>query len=105
MRILDKHLKALLGALDVFSPPIGSEVYLFGSRADDTQHGGDIDILLIVSEKTFDDFRKQRALIKTRLQAAADDQRVDLTLATPDKMKKDPFLISLDRRVLLKKYN
>jgi len=42
MRLSEIQKKALFSAIE----NIESEVYLFGSRADDTKKGGDVDILI-----------------------------------------------------------
>jgi len=48
MRLDISERKALKYALEGFE----GEVFLFGSRADDSKSGGDIDILLLPKEKT-----------------------------------------------------
>jgi len=48
MRLDISERAALKHALDGFE----GDVFLFGSRADDSKSGGDIDILLIPKEKT-----------------------------------------------------
>lgn len=48
MRLDISERKALKYALEGFE----GEVFLFGSRTDDSKNGGDIDVLLIPKEKT-----------------------------------------------------
>jgi hypothetical protein len=45
--------------------------------------------------------KEQKVQIKLLLQAAAEDQRVDLTLAHIDKLSDDPFLNTLNNKILL----
>lgn len=62
-----------------------AEVFLFGSRADDTRHGGDID-LLVMSTRISPD---QRRKIKLRLLDLLGAQKIDLIVA-PDETR--PFV-------------
>lgn len=68
-------------------------MWLFGSRADDSRSGGDIDLLVVLPD--------EGALLaalpwKARFLVAAKtligDQRIDLVLTTGDRMRDDPFL-------------
>ena len=67
-------IRSTLGAAD----PRG-RIYLFGSRADDQRHGGDIDLFL---EATKPIDVKTALLLKYRLTAACDTQ-VDLLVKSP----------------------
>lgn len=49
MRINTEEKKALFQAIK----DVNGEVYLFGSRADDTQRGGDINILILSKENPY----------------------------------------------------
>ncbi len=57
-----------------------AEIYLFGSRVDDTQRGGDIDLLIMSQSLTFLDKRK----IRLALYDALGEQKIDLLLAQDD---------------------
>ena len=48
MRISEAEKKVIVGAISSMDP--NAEIYLFGSRVDDQQRGGDIDILCFSSE-------------------------------------------------------
>ena len=68
-------------------------MWLFGSRADDSRSGGDIDLLVVLS----DEAALQAALPwKARFLVAAKtlvgDQRIDLVMTTGARMRDDPFL-------------
>lgn len=73
-RIIREQAKSLLGD--------GTRVLLFGSRADDRQRGGDIDLLVEV-----DSPQHNRAALASRLaarlQLALGDQRIDVLLVDP----------------------
>lgn len=47
MRLSNRQRQALFAALEEVGLPAGSEVYLFGSRVDDSARGGDIDLLIV----------------------------------------------------------
>lgn len=60
----------------------GTEL-VFGSRADDSARGGDID-LLVESDHAVDQPVLVSASIGARLQLARGDQRIDVVLAAPN---------------------
>jgi predicted nucleotidyltransferase len=85
-------LRAILGELD----PAG-RIYLYGSRADDTRRGGDIDIYLQASRPIE---LKTRLLTQYRLEQAC-DTRVDLLVKNPAQPELPIHQIAVERDVLL----
>jgi predicted nucleotidyltransferase len=85
-------LRAILGELD----PAG-RIYLYGSRADDTRRGGDIDIYLQASRPIE---LKTRLLTQYRLEQAC-DTRVDLLVKNPAQPELPIHQIAVERGVLL----
>lgn len=72
-----------------------AKVYLFGSRADDTKRGGDIDLLIMSQALTRGDAGK----IRWRLWELMGEQKVDIIIA---KDTTDPFVrIALKEGVIL----
>ena len=61
-----------------------AEIWLFGSRANDSKHGGDIDLLIRpspqASDKLFD--RKIRFLVQLERQLG--ERKIDLVIETPN---------------------
>ena len=75
MRLNAAEIKTIVQtAQEIFGPEVS--VYLFGSRIDDTQRGGDIDLLVCTP------YGKQsvldRILMKTRLKMRLGDQKIDI---------------------------
>jgi len=68
-----------------------AKVYLFGSRADDTKRGGDIDLLILSRILTSDDAGK----IRWRLWELMGEQKIDILI---DNDTSNPFV-----RIALKK--
>ncbi len=64
-----------------------AEIYLYGSRTEDSLSGGDIDILVISEALTFPDKLDLLSEIKTAL----GDQRIDLSIKTPEQSRSDVF--------------
>lgn len=73
-RIIREQTRSLFGE--------GVRVLLFGSRVDDSQRGGDIDLLVEVDQP-----QPNRAALASRLaarlQRALGDQRIDVVLIDP----------------------
>lgn len=75
MRLNAAEIKTIVQtAQEVFGP--GVSVYLFGSRVDDTQRGGDIDLLVCTPDG--DESILDRILMKTRLKMRLGDQKIDI---------------------------
>ncbi len=96
MRLNASDIKRIIEALAPFTIHIPCGLYLFGSRIDDTKHGGDIDLLLMVGtrEQSFW-LHKQKLDMKVSLTKHLGDRRVDLIVANPDDLNTDPFLASI----------
>lgn len=56
------------------------DIYLFGSRVNDTQKGGDIDLYLIPKKK-FDDERKRKIQFLIKLDKTIGEQKIDAVVA------------------------
>jgi predicted nucleotidyltransferase len=93
MRLSPEEKSAVVDAVIRFDPE--AKIYLFGSRADDRQKGGDIDILVFSNRLKF----KDKLKIKAVLFETMEDQKIDLIIT---KDSNDPFVkIALEKGVRL----
>jgi hypothetical protein len=70
------------------------QLYLYGSRTDDTKKGGDIDLLIITPKEGLKIFNEKKLdiLVQLKKQPAIGDRRIDLKCAIPEQIQVDPFL-------------
>jgi uncharacterized protein len=100
MRVSPKHIGAIKEAINELNLPNDTELYLFGSRTDPNKRGGDIDLLLVVASETdASRLRHTKHQILPRLSQAAEEQRVDLTIALKSQLAIDPFLKTLKNKI------
>ena len=76
MRLTDREKEEILAAVRRFDE--NARVFLFGSRADDSKKGGDID-LLVLSEKIS---RVERTRIRRVICETIGDQKIDILIAS-----------------------
>lgn len=77
MRLTEFEISNIKEVISSHDP--NSEIYLFGSRADDSKRGGDIDLLIISPELEF----KQKRAIRMELHRRLGEQKIDITIV-PD---------------------
>lgn len=89
MRLTGFQKKSIVDVIErQFGPDV--EIYLFGSRADDSKKGGDID-LLVDLHRDSENIEKNKIRAITGIQFAIGDQKIDL-IVTPD-INKDQRLV------------
>ena len=74
MRLSQKEIILLKSKLKLLSEK--AKIYLFGSRADDTKKGGDIDLLIVSDELTKKDLR----VLRTDFFKVFGEQKLDIIL-------------------------
>ncbi len=91
MRLTPEEKNAICSVVRSFCPA-QALLYLYGSRADDTKSGGDIDLLLVVSSSNVEELvgNKIHHILAT-LKQAIGDQHIDFSVQTPEKAAKNPF--------------
>lgn len=95
MRISQKEVSKIRNILSEFQLLPDCKVFLFGSRLYDYKKGGDIDLIMLCPESSYKNILGLKFKIKSELEFALDDQRVDLTVATESLLNSDPFLLSV----------
>lgn len=95
MRLSPKEISSLTNVFKNFGLIPYCKVFLFGSRTDSSKKGGDIDLLLVCPESGYKEILEKKLLIKAELEFSVGEQRVDLTLATNDKLDNEPFFLSI----------
>lgn len=91
MRLSSLDLQRIKSVYQDFSLQ-NSKLFLFGSRLDDSKKGGDIDLLLVFENAdSLAQFKRLEFLVQ--LKKAIGDRKIDLTLATANELKTDPFLM------------
>lgn len=95
MRISDEERRRIVSTIaNYIVPP--AELSLFGSRADDSAKGGDIDLLLVVGDETArESFQFDKAEILGKIKDAIGEQKIDLLVTTEVAIKTSAFLQSL----------
>ena len=86
MRLHQTELKALRHALS----GVDGQAFLYGSRADDSRKGGDIDVL--VYSKTASPYRLSQGIaVRFRMEC---DEKIDVLVVDPENIDKEqePFL-------------
>ena len=74
MRLNDKYVQTIKNSFqEVFGE---GEIYLFGSRVDDSKKGGDIDLYLIIKDKS-DLFRKKLQFL-AKIKKVLGEQKIDV---------------------------
>jgi len=98
MRLEPETITPLIGAVrEAFGA--NAQVWLFGSRADDAQRGGDIDLYI---ETDFEsDIVARRAKLRLRLAAIFGDQKIDLAVRPRNRVPHPLHLIAREEGILL----
>jgi len=90
MRLEKNEHAIILSAVAKYAPY--ATPYLFGSRADNSRRGGDIDLLLIGKDLTLQTIRR----LKIELKESLGDQKIDIIFEDPDMRTNFGKLIELD---------
>lgn len=85
MRLSPHEVNAIKAAFAKHLP--GVDVYLYGSRVDDSKHGGDIDLLIYVTDKV--DLEIQSRIYWAICEQIG-EQKIDMLFTRADST--DPFL-------------
>jgi len=99
MRLSDGERTGILRAVSGVLPD--AQVYLYGSRTDDTLRGGDIDLLILLSDQqsetigsaiVLDDFVQIKIKLSIALERELGERRIDITLGTHKDLTENDFL-------------
>ena len=101
MRLNDQQ-RAIIRATVAEAFGAGAWVWLFGSRADDTKRGGDIDLLVETDQTDADTLAKSEISFLSRVQMRLGEQKIDVLLDYPSRKTRPPiFSIARQTGVLL----
>jgi len=95
MRLSSKEASAIKNAFTQLFPNIECTVYLFGSRTQDNRKGGDIDLLVVTSDRFKEPIVNSKSRIRLKIFETIPEQRIDITVATPAELVTDTFLLSV----------
>jgi len=93
MRLLEKELRAIKRYFQEFFQE--GDIYLFGSRVDDSKRGGDIDLLVVSNELSMSDLRK----LKFDFYDKFGEQKIDIVL--DNGITKEPFIEIIKKKAIL----
>ncbi|VAX38069.1 hypothetical protein MNBD_UNCLBAC01-1337 [hydrothermal vent metagenome] len=91
MRLDDQEKRALKKALE----GVKGEIFLFGSRVDDSKKGGDIDVLILSSENAYR--VSQEVSVKFFMEC---EEKIDVVVMDPDnlRMEQQAFLNVIQKK-------
>ncbi len=95
MRLTQKEVSSILSVFRNLELLPECKIFLFGSRLDQQKKGGDIDLMVVCPEYLYLKILENKFRIKSEIEFVVGEQRVDLTLATPQKLESELFLKSI----------
>ena len=82
-------------AADVFGPAAG--LMVFGSRADDTRRGGDIDLYVTGVDQPMGELLDQKLLFLVKVKRVLGEQRIDIVFAPAPHQPRLPIHAEAER--------
>ncbi len=101
MRLAEQEVKGLIDALSCYLEGNAAELYLYGSRVDDTKKGGDIDLFIKTSSEVASVLNAKKHLILAEMKTRIDDQKIDLSILAPELLVTDPFWKGVSAEAIL----
>ena len=100
MRLTSARLAGILHACaEVLGPQIwqrgAAALFLYGSRADDTKRGGDIDLLLFGNSECLAELKRKKRALLTGIEKNIGECRIDLTIAPLATAQQSEFVKSV----------
>ena len=101
MRLTDQQHTIIRAAVtETFGA--GANVWLFGSRVDDSQRGGDIDLLIETDQVDVDAIARAEIVLLAKIQMKMGEQKIDVLLDYPSRKIRPPiFSIAKQTGILL----
>jgi len=101
MRLTDQQ-RTIIRATVAETFGSGADVWLFGSRVDDSKRGGDIDLLIETDLVDVDAIARAEISFMTKIQAKLGEQKIDVLLDYPSRNTRPPiFSIAKQTGILL----
>lgn len=102
MRLSDLEINGIKLVCSQWNNGNKLEIYLFGSRVDPNQKGGDIDLVWIVGNKGLKDYNKLNSYkILARIKQLIGDQRIDLKIITKEDLGNPFYVLIADQMIRL----
>lgn len=101
MRLTDQQ-RAIIRATVAETFGAGAEVWLFGSRVDDSKRGGDIDLLIETDQSDLSAITRSEIAFLSKIQMKLGEQKIDVLLDYPARKIRPPiFSIAKQTGILL----
>lgn len=98
MRLQQKEIEVICKILNSFSK--NGEIYLHGSRLNDLQRGGDIDLFFIVEDEEKEFLINLKYQIIAQLSLQLREQKVDLVILSKSASLRDDFFLNSSKKIL-----
>ena len=101
MRLTDQQ-RAIIRATVAETFGARADVWLFGSRVDDSKRGGDIDLLIETDQVDVDAIARAEISFLTKIQMKLGEQKIDVLLDYPSRKTRPPiFSVAKQTGILL----
>ncbi len=96
MRLSEAESKAIKQAVQKHFGP-EAQVYVFGSRADDSKHGGDID-LFVETELKGEDLVRAKLHAMSEMQLSIGERKIDIVTGSSRQKDEAPWIVQKARQ-------
>lgn len=102
MRLSNAQLFSIRNQVEKLYGEILIDIFLYGSRTRDDLKGGDIDLLIVVKEESYEKAQSKvyKLLNEIKKSPSIGDRKIDLKVCFPKMLRDDPFLQSLESELV-----
>ena len=105
MRLSDAQVSQIYQAVSRFLGDFEFKIYLYGSRTQDHLKGGDIDLLVLTSERGVEKFNQKNLdiLVCMKNQSEIGQRKIDIKAITQTDLDTIPFFQTIQKNMILLK--